>query len=1216
MSEYIELIAELKPKNNQTYAIADVNDFRGGYIQVDTVAEMEAFLTTNKLKEGMLCYVKQSANGVHMFQLIGAAWTAWSGTSGGGGGGMSLIVVDYLIDLENEDLQLTGQLVYVNEVQDLRYYNGTTWNSFSRIYIQNSPPEDKGGIWIDTFEDKQILNSSQVIQNLLQVVSILQDKVNQLEWALKSQLDLGDFTNNQRYEYDGTPNVEPTYGIDEEVDVTEQSENLVSGFIIDEEPVDANNILPNGRHLCIKSGTEAEMLVNKDDFLPKELLWCYDTQTLWIKDPKTYKLIKIGSTGDGPIIDETMEQILTEVIGTGSSAITKIVGIEFADMSDKNNTYLVQVNNGQLEVYDYKLDINNLAGNAQNISSGIYYSNPYFPISASSVGSTKSPKIHINMIYTGGDGGKFDYNYSSHNFIELVNLTPVDLNLKGLFLHYTERGATDTSRNWVTLPLRGLIKAGGTFLIRGAQCSVKDINTTYLKVENYDMEWTKDSTYNPLVLEVQEDVGAGVVAHSIWDEDNLIKFNTNCAVYLSSSEPPVAGIDYYKITPFQVPSPYLSGTCVKWYVDLIGIGSYNSVTMPCEATALANVGSKYLHLRYYSMDSVYNTEKELKTRKNSTDWTSIDLSNIPPEYDIIDYIPKTSQESKNLFYNKDLLKEGAPEIITCTFGHNAHTTRCFNWISVGYYNEYIQIIPDGGTYTETLGVDMFESFKFGDERTVTKNWNNSIYNRIREISTDGTAFTVHKFIKDFEEPVTTQVYKYKVGRPGFWSEERSFTLRSRQHAIDNGFKFIQVTDEQGFIEEEYEVVNLTSQVILRENYGYDFIYQTGDIAQNGNRFNEWISYFKGRKSMMMDKEIMYIVGNNDLCPADLHQLVKVETDKLSSMNVNYFFTFEHPYSIPTSSSGVYIPSIYSFIFGDTYFLAMNSEISANAATQIFNQDPLINIYSSTIKTWCEDDLLYHADDTNIKWKVSLVHEAPFTIITNSVINSYVANPNVAREGSRLNTIGNYWYSKFLQDNKFHLNICGHKHTHSESEYIRESENSNETMKPLVYRVPTESDPDGTVWYNGLSTIAKTLCQLSVDNTQHFVKYVMSQATGYKLTSNKELPASAAGSANIPWLKEYYPCTVSAGVDKANTSQVFPHYIVWDINQGIETSNPSVNLEESRPRIKGKTYKVNKTAGTWPGFKYLSRQTLNNLIVQPGNGSSNPTFNIIVEKLFE
>lgn len=73
MSEYIELIAELKPKNNQTYAIADVNDLRGGYIQVDTVAEMEAFLTTNKLKEGMLCYVKQSANGVHMFQLIGAA---------------------------------------------------------------------------------------------------------------------------------------------------------------------------------------------------------------------------------------------------------------------------------------------------------------------------------------------------------------------------------------------------------------------------------------------------------------------------------------------------------------------------------------------------------------------------------------------------------------------------------------------------------------------------------------------------------------------------------------------------------------------------------------------------------------------------------------------------------------------------------------------------------------------------------------------------------------------------------------------------------------------------------------------------------------------------------------------------------------------------------------------------------------------------------------
>ena len=49
MSEFIEVIGQIAPINNQKFAIADVNDLKGGYIQVDTIAEMNAFLTTNKL---------------------------------------------------------------------------------------------------------------------------------------------------------------------------------------------------------------------------------------------------------------------------------------------------------------------------------------------------------------------------------------------------------------------------------------------------------------------------------------------------------------------------------------------------------------------------------------------------------------------------------------------------------------------------------------------------------------------------------------------------------------------------------------------------------------------------------------------------------------------------------------------------------------------------------------------------------------------------------------------------------------------------------------------------------------------------------------------------------------------------------------------------------------------------------------------------------------
>lgn len=146
MNEYIEVIGQLKPKNNRNFAVADVNDLKGGYIQVDSISEMQAFLSTNKLKEGMLCFVKSVPDGIHMYQFRGATWVPWIVEGGGSGGGSSLKVVDFLSDLTNPDLQITGQLVYVKEVDDLRCYTGSVWRSFSRIYIQNSAPDDKSGI--------------------------------------------------------------------------------------------------------------------------------------------------------------------------------------------------------------------------------------------------------------------------------------------------------------------------------------------------------------------------------------------------------------------------------------------------------------------------------------------------------------------------------------------------------------------------------------------------------------------------------------------------------------------------------------------------------------------------------------------------------------------------------------------------------------------------------------------------------------------------------------------------------------------------------------------------------------------------------------------------------------------------------------------------------------------------------------------------------------
>ena len=115
---------------------------------------------------------------------------------------------------------------------------------------------------------------------MISVISILQDKVRKLEWALQNQLDFGDFNNNHYKEYDNWESPkEPDLGSSPEDDLEELIENL--GKPIEEvEPTQYNSLLPSGKHLSIKGGTYAEMIKNKDNFLPNELLWCEDTKQL------------------------------------------------------------------------------------------------------------------------------------------------------------------------------------------------------------------------------------------------------------------------------------------------------------------------------------------------------------------------------------------------------------------------------------------------------------------------------------------------------------------------------------------------------------------------------------------------------------------------------------------------------------------------------------------------------------------------------------------------------------------------------------------------------------------------------------------------------------------------------------------------------------------------------------------------------------------------
>ena len=478
-------------------------------------------------------------------------------------------------------------------------------------------------------------------------------------------------------------------------------------------------------------------------------------------------------------------------------------------------------------------------------------------------------------------------------------------------------------------------------------------------------------------------------------------------------------------------------------------------------------------------------------------------------------------------------------------------------------------------------------------------------------------------------------------------------MRNRDKVIERGFQFVQTTDQQGFHDEEYETWGVTADFIKADgennpDLAYEWQMNTGDQTQNGNRLNEWLAYYRCGANFYKNIEQMFTIGNNDLCSADPKVLGTGEDlNKVNPENINFFFTFEFPYDLPeVDSNGKYIPSVYSFIYGDTYFLCMNSEFTLTTQQDLYgvsssysvDGDPTgpTGIYS-IIKQWCENDLQHI--DNKIKWKVAFTHDNPFTLLTKAQIygtsngdtvkynylgaDMQTENVSYSRGGSHLNSVGNYWFSKFLEDNNFRLCIGGHKHTYTCSRLMRD--NPNNRMKPFVYdpdyHVDDQGQPIYPEWYNNVGDARDHLMQFGdlhdgQGNELTYVKYVTLQATGFKTTSNKELP-----TRNIPWLEAYYPATGDAPTknrfssDKKNGGQNYPHYILWRIGKGTEVKDPTGSTEE-RDRILGRVFKTQPVTNRKSGWTYSYNIPYTELEKIPGNGQDNPSNNIIVELSYE
>lgn len=754
----------------------------------------------------------------------------------------------------------------------------------------------------------------------------------------------------------------------------------------------------------------------------------------------------------------------------------------------------------------------------------------------------------------------------SHGFIELENTSDKDFELEGCYLHFatgtcTSQQGGEDSVSVYSLQLNGKIPAGGTYLVRCKKYTEDNQANTFIKVDTFDKEWYFNGSLLDLSLNQNNTF---LLTYGI--PDNFSFGSKMTSVDTSSGAPANFTWLYH-----------------PRYIDSVSIGEHvTQNTVRCwtnndmKAFVKGAIGGSPIDCLYkntflldpakQAYQSLTGADSSRKRNANDQDYQYVLLTNenivFPKTPDVIPvsvYTPKASYKHKNVSTDKTKLDKEKPNMLTCSFGINIHTTRCFNWISCGSFDEYIWIRHQNQAEWEAK----FESYKVGTENDDVKasgfvkkqfgNFYNKttqseeriqdiVYSRIMGVFPgDGTQYTAHKCIIQLQNqaPVEPSVFEYVVGRADKYgnpdtehtSSIQTFTLYPTSYTP----RIYQITDQQGFTWIEYQVwaaaAEKVNQTIVEECEDEDIIpvlINTGDMTQNGTRINEWYDYYEAGRELFNHLEQMNIVGNNDLCGPDPEILgTGDDNGKSNAFYFHVFYCYEIPHiefdsveepsvyeevdTLPSESEAVvgtvykvnenyylancilpiisntlatkYVPSLYYFentAYEDqehpennvsSYrFVMVNSEITKETCElwykQFDNKNNVVNVYTGwPISNSAADEyvtgfttvytMIYDMinSKSNGQYVISVMHEMPFTVVTNAnlkvsgslyeVDRSLNKSNTGALVGSHTNRLGStdthaiYWFSRLLESFDVKLCIGGHKHTYACTNPLRE-----------------------------------------------------------------------------------------------------------------------------------------------------------------------------------
>lgn len=306
------------------------------------------------------------------------------------------------------------------------------------------------------------------------------------------------------------------------------------------------------------------------------------------------------------------------------------------------------------------------------------------------------------------------------------------------------------------------------------------------------------------------------------------------------------------------------------------------------------------------------------------------------------------------FVVSELTGTAAPTNINVSIGVTAATSRNFVW----------HTHPDTAlTFVEWAPKSAFTDFKA--DNIIRTEGSSTVYNT----NNDG-AYRVHKADVSVLLPDTEYVYRVGDGN-GNVSEQGQFRTAPAVGS-DDPLKFLFLGDSQASDQAGFDRWGAALSSAIADMPDADLLIHAGDMVDHGHEQEQWDMFFGTVQNTLLNYTLQTVAGNH-------------EVTGTNGMG-DYLAHFHNPENGPEAALG----SAYSFDYGNTHFVMLNSETSADG-------------YQRQAE-WLAQDLAA----TDKKWKVAVFHQGPY--------GSIYANLNAQQ----------YWVP-VLDEYKVDLVMNGHDH---------------------------------------------------------------------------------------------------------------------------------------------------------------------------------------------